>query len=271
MQNNTGNLTIQASLTRLGKRRLTEGKFDITKFAVSDDGINYSLINKNLPEKDIRIQRSPLFNVWADGASSVVSKIPIGQIVNRDGNEVTITNPLYNFGWSMTPPSNVDNEDILITNSKIRYLLYNQSISRRSILKSTVTFPVSRIPLINYNIRGTFADNLISVTLHDNRYFDIGFTQDQVNFYNATESTRDVFSKRNIHTTALDPSNPSDFTKLPKTINIIPSDNEIFTQNVEFVLLYKGNYTGTNTYQTVLTIFCERTGHYQTIILELNN
>jgi len=43
----TGNV-IEAVLTRKGREKLAKGNFNITKYAFSDDGINYNLYNENL-------------------------------------------------------------------------------------------------------------------------------------------------------------------------------------------------------------------------------
>ena len=44
---NSGDIILDAVLTEAGRRRMAEGNFKITKFALGDDEIDYSLYNKN--------------------------------------------------------------------------------------------------------------------------------------------------------------------------------------------------------------------------------
>jgi hypothetical protein len=274
MQNNTGILTIQASLTRLGKRRLSEGKLDITKFAVSDDGINYSMINKNLPEKDIRIERSPLFSVWADGASSIISKIPISRAVNDKNQD--ITNLLYNFGWGLSPD---EDQPIKKIGNKILFDFSSGEtvFGVRDNLKGTFNIPVRAIPRIRYKLTGQQSSprDCITITLHDNRFFDIGFSQQTIDRFmsmQSNNSARETFENRNIFKTPIN-LNTSEFSRLPKTLNL-PSrsfDNTaILDGNMVFDLVYKGNYLGGTSYETLITLMCELTGHYENIVLRIN-
>ena len=45
---NSGDIILDAVLTETGRRRMAEGNFKITKFALGDDEIDYSLYNKNI-------------------------------------------------------------------------------------------------------------------------------------------------------------------------------------------------------------------------------
>ena len=46
---NSGDIILDAVLTDLGRQRMAEGNFTITKYAFGDDEINYGLYNKNHP------------------------------------------------------------------------------------------------------------------------------------------------------------------------------------------------------------------------------
>ena len=46
---NSGDIILDAVLTDLGRKRMAEGNFNITKFALGDDEINYQLYDKNHP------------------------------------------------------------------------------------------------------------------------------------------------------------------------------------------------------------------------------
>lgn len=56
----TGNI-IEAVLTRKGRDLLTKGQFNITKYAFTDDGVNYNLYDENLGEDaDVAILSLPV-------------------------------------------------------------------------------------------------------------------------------------------------------------------------------------------------------------------
>ena len=46
---NSGDIILDAVLTDEGRRRMSRGNFNIVKFALGDDEIDYSLYNKNHP------------------------------------------------------------------------------------------------------------------------------------------------------------------------------------------------------------------------------
>ena len=46
---NSGDIILDAVLTDIGRRRMANGDFSITKFALGDDEINYGLYDKNHP------------------------------------------------------------------------------------------------------------------------------------------------------------------------------------------------------------------------------
>ena len=62
---NSGDIILDAVLTETGRRRMAQGNFTITKFAVGDDEIDYSLYDKNHPSGsayyDLQILQTPVF------------------------------------------------------------------------------------------------------------------------------------------------------------------------------------------------------------------
>ena len=65
---NSGDIILDAVLTETGRRRMAEGNFKITKFALGDDEIDYSLYNKNHPSGsayyDLEILQTPVFEAF---------------------------------------------------------------------------------------------------------------------------------------------------------------------------------------------------------------
>jgi len=76
---NTGDIILDAVLTDEGRRRLAmgDGSFKITKFALGDDEINYSLWNKTASSglEDLDIMRTPIFEAYTNNASSMKNKL----------------------------------------------------------------------------------------------------------------------------------------------------------------------------------------------------
>lgn len=78
---NSGDIILDAVLTDTGRMRLAkgDGSFRITKFALSDDEIDYSLYNGNHPSGsayyDLEILQTPVFEAFTNNASSMKQKL----------------------------------------------------------------------------------------------------------------------------------------------------------------------------------------------------
>jgi hypothetical protein len=72
---NSGDIILDAVLTDLGRKRMADGEFRITKFALGDDEIDYSLYNANHPSGtayyDLEILQSPVMEAATRQASSI--------------------------------------------------------------------------------------------------------------------------------------------------------------------------------------------------------
>lgn len=62
---NSGDIILDATLTEIGRKRMAAGRFQIVKFALGDDEINYNLYNKNHASGsayyDLEILQTPVF------------------------------------------------------------------------------------------------------------------------------------------------------------------------------------------------------------------
>ena len=71
---NSGDIILDAVLTDLGRKRLAEGNFQITKFALGDDEIDYGLYDKNHPSGsayyDLEILQTPVLEAFTNNMSS---------------------------------------------------------------------------------------------------------------------------------------------------------------------------------------------------------
>jgi len=67
---NSGDIILDAVLTETGRQRMAQGNFRISKFALGDDEIDYSLYNKNhvsgSPFYDLEILQTPIFEAQTD-------------------------------------------------------------------------------------------------------------------------------------------------------------------------------------------------------------
>ena len=72
---NSGDIILSAVLTDLGRKRLANGNFKITKFALGDDEINYRLYNINHPSGsayyDLEILQTPVLDAVTAENSSI--------------------------------------------------------------------------------------------------------------------------------------------------------------------------------------------------------
>lgn len=76
---NSGDIILDAVLTDAGRKRMSEGNFAITNFALGDDEIDYSLYNnqdsRGSAYYDIDILSTPILEAFTDNMSGVKSKL----------------------------------------------------------------------------------------------------------------------------------------------------------------------------------------------------
>lgn len=76
---NSGDIILDAVLTDAGRKKMAEGQFQIKKFALGDDEIDYSLYNPNDSRGsayyDIDIFNTPVLEAFTDNLSGVKSKL----------------------------------------------------------------------------------------------------------------------------------------------------------------------------------------------------
>ena len=76
---NSGDIILDAVLTDLGRKRLAEGSFTISQFAVADDEINYTLYNPSHPSGssyyDLEIIQTPILESFTNNTSTMKSRL----------------------------------------------------------------------------------------------------------------------------------------------------------------------------------------------------
>ena len=76
---NSGDIILDAVLTDTGRFRMARGDFKISKFALGDDEIDYSLYNRNHPSGsayyDLEILKTPILEAFTNNTSLMKSKL----------------------------------------------------------------------------------------------------------------------------------------------------------------------------------------------------
>ena len=72
---NSGDIILDAVLTDVGRKRMSEGTFRITQFALGDDEIDYRLYNKDHPSGsayyDLEILQTPVLEAFATSNANI--------------------------------------------------------------------------------------------------------------------------------------------------------------------------------------------------------
>lgn len=103
---NSGDIILDAVLTDLGRKRLSEGNFRITQFALGDDEIDYSLYNKDHPSGsayyDLEILQTPVFEAF----TRTNANINYG-LMSYNGNTKLLYLPIILLNEKATGQSNI--------------------------------------------------------------------------------------------------------------------------------------------------------------------
>lgn len=106
---NSGDIILDAVLTDTGRYRLAkgDGSFKITKFALGDDEIDYSLYDRDNPSGsayyDLSILQTPILEAFADNAASMKSKLISIPRTNLLYLPVMKINDIFNGSTALNP------------------------------------------------------------------------------------------------------------------------------------------------------------------------
>ena len=175
---NSGDIILDAVLTDTGRFRMARGDFRISKFALGDDEIDYSLYNKNHPSGsayyDLEVLRTPLLEAFTNNTSTMKSKLititrtnilylPVMRLMNGGNPDTTITNVVLKSskvndstgGYVVTVDKNTEdqlvldsatNDGILRGRTSERLRTANQSIIIERGLDTTEISPAVNMP-----------------------------------------------------------------------------------------------------------------------------
>lgn len=155
---NSGDIILDAVLTDTGRARLAraDGSFQITKFALGDDEINYGSYNKNHPSGsayyDLDILQTPVFEAFTNNSSVLKFKLqsisrtnllylPILKINNDSSVDGT---PLYTDGdyliaCDSTTETQLSSTDGVLKGASVstgRYLVIDQGLDTTEISRT---------------------------------------------------------------------------------------------------------------------------------------
>jgi len=115
---NSGDIVLDAVLTDLGRKRMAEGNFRITQFALGDDEIDYRIYNKNHPSGsayyDLEILQTPVLEAFASSNANINYGL-----VSFNGNMNLLYMPSLKV-WNKT--IDVDGPSIQRTSGSVYYV-----------------------------------------------------------------------------------------------------------------------------------------------------
>tara|TARA_Y100001963_G_C6780663_1_gene449668 strand:+ start:953 stop:1960 length:1008 start_codon:yes stop_codon:yes gene_type:complete len=141
---NSGDIILDAVLTDTGRRRLSEGNFQIRKFALGDDEIQYNLYDKNNPSGsayyDLEILQTPI-----EVAHTKASEIQYGLLTLTNNNLLYMPSLVLN---ELTTQSVLKYQKVLYlaVNVETRNKIVNTSnIDEKYVLMSNIRNPTRAV------------------------------------------------------------------------------------------------------------------------------
>jgi hypothetical protein len=173
---NSGDIILDAVLTDTGRRRLSEGNFQIRKFAFGDDEIQYNLYDKNNPSGsayyDLEILQTPV-----EVAHTKASEIHYGLLTLTNNNLLYLPSVVLN---ELTSQSVLKYNKVLYlaVNPETRNKIVNSSnIDEKYVLMSNIRNPTRALVvesgLTTTDLKGTPANR--SAYLQSTNLIDSSF------------------------------------------------------------------------------------------------
>jgi len=185
---NSGDIILDAVLTDEGRRRMAGGNFNIQKFALGDDEIDYSLYDKNHPSgsafTDLVILQTPVFEAF----TQINAGINYGLISN------TSTDLLYLPAAKVNEKTNLNSFGV---NNSLKYngLFY---------VRDTSGDPSGSVNIVD-NLDGTITRSLRGTSDASGPYI-LGETGLDADDLNGTEAERTTYLVRGAGTSLVDTS-----------------------------------------------------------------
>jgi len=181
---NSGDIILDAVLTDLGRQRMAGGNFKITKFALGDDEIDYTLYNKDHPSGssyyDIEILQSPCFEAFTTDNANInygllsFTRTDLLYLPSLETNEKVSDSPLFKTSSIYYIAANSETGDALSTafGDVKYYSLSATPTSRRIFIESgldTTELTADSTTRASYMISTNLLDSRYAVYF-DNRF-----------------------------------------------------------------------------------------------------
>lgn len=182
MQDNSNEQFSRATLTKIGRKRFNENRFNITKFALSDDGINYNLLNKSQVDPLLTIQRGLTFFPCRASEKLAFNKI------NPTSENFALSKHNFEIEVDPEPFEVVRSKErfdtarvakpTISTNFNFKELRYRYTdlTSLKDKINSFVKIKFDSLPI---RTNGSY----LTVILHSNKVFDIALSQQNINLF----------------------------------------------------------------------------------------
>jgi hypothetical protein len=145
---NSGDIILDAVLTETGRKRMADGNFSISKFALGDDEINYTQYNKNHASgsayADLEIMQTPIFQPLTTTAAAInygllsltnvgILYMPAAEVNELINQSLAATGSVYYVAVNATTKTKLTT-DFGGTTAGAPYVMQAGSNSARSVL-----------------------------------------------------------------------------------------------------------------------------------------
>ena len=187
---NSGDIILDAVLTDLGRQRMAAGNFTITKFALGDDEIDYTLYNKDHPSGsayyDIEILQTPCFEAFTTDNANInygllsFTRTDLLYLPSLETNELVSDSPLFKTSSVYYIAANSETGTALTTahGDTKYYALSGETNGRKIVLESgldTTELTADSTSRTSYMISTNLLDSRYAVYF-DNRFISAVLT-----------------------------------------------------------------------------------------------
>ena len=183
---NSGDIILDAVLTETGRKKLANGTFSISKFALGDDEINYTTYNKNHPSGsayyDLEILQTPILEAFTATNANInygllsITNVNLLYMPDIIVNEKVKEYPVFKKDSTYYLAVNTPTWNSLILSSETtsaKYVMQGGTPTTRMILFesgiNTATIPSNTAERSRYLVSTDMVDNTFTVQL-DNRF-----------------------------------------------------------------------------------------------------
>ena len=181
---NSGDIILDAVLTDLGRQRMAGGNFKITKFALGDDEIDYTLYNKDHPSGsayyDIEILQTPCFEAFTTDNANInygllsFTRTDLLYLPSLETNELVSDSPLFKTSSVYYIAANSETGTALTTaHGDVKYWsLSGEATSRRIFVESgldTTEITADATNRLSYMLSTNLLDSRYAIYF-DNRF-----------------------------------------------------------------------------------------------------